>query len=206
MVLIFYQTGISMLKTFSVIHLNLQLNPKWQNVPSDVDGYTADRKMSRRWLSSGMSRRLVWYTFTVVSEVSTALMMEAVSTFETLVSLYQTTRRNALEDSRHENLRNNFSFFLILKFINVITRCRHWTLSWCSSVQFSYPQTVYLQLHATHKSLRWVVSPVFQPSVRPALHIFCNLITVTRRRVQSVKPPIVYFFLFTCTHLRGSLQ
>jgi hypothetical protein len=52
-------------------------------------------------------RRVVWYKFTDVSEVLAAsiiraiiaLMMEVGTTSETLVRIYQTTRRNNPEDS-----------------------------------------------------------------------------------------------------------
>jgi hypothetical protein len=73
-----------------------------------------------RWLSSGLLRRLDWYKFTNVSEVLSAsiittisaLMMKAVSTSETSVNLYQTTRRNNPENShlhtrRRENLKSH---------------------------------------------------------------------------------------------------
>jgi hypothetical protein len=55
----------------------------------------------------GMLRRVVWQNFTDVPEVLAAtiisriaLMLEAASTFETSVNLYQTTRRNIPEDGR----------------------------------------------------------------------------------------------------------
>jgi hypothetical protein len=46
----------------------------------------------------GMLYFVVWYKFTDISEVITALMMEAVSTCETSVSFYQKTRRSTPED------------------------------------------------------------------------------------------------------------
>jgi hypothetical protein len=58
-----------------------------------------------RWLSSGKLRRVVWYKMTDVSELLTAsvLMMKTVSTSETSVNIYQTTRCNMPEDSHlHE--------------------------------------------------------------------------------------------------------
>jgi hypothetical protein len=57
-------------------------------------------------MTSGMLRRAPWQKFTDVSEVLTAsiaLMMEAVSTSETSVSFYQTTRRNIPEDGHQLN-------------------------------------------------------------------------------------------------------
>jgi hypothetical protein len=51
----------------------------------------------------GMLRRVVWYKFADVSEVLTssiALMIEAVSSSETLVNIHQTTRYYIPEDSR----------------------------------------------------------------------------------------------------------
>jgi hypothetical protein len=60
-------------------------------------------------------RRVVWYILTVVSEVLTTSIitaMEAVSSSETSVNIYQTTRRNIPEDShlharRRENLKSH---------------------------------------------------------------------------------------------------
>jgi hypothetical protein len=50
--------------------------------------------------SSGMLRCVVWYKFTDVSEMITiSLMTEAVSTSETSVNFYETTRRNITEDN-----------------------------------------------------------------------------------------------------------
>jgi hypothetical protein len=50
-----------------------------------------------------MSHSVVWWILTDVSEELTAsiiiLMMEAVSSSETLVNIYQTTLRNIREDS-----------------------------------------------------------------------------------------------------------
>jgi hypothetical protein len=82
--------------------------------------------MSEDDLSSGMLRRVVWWKFTDISEVLSAsifraisiiraliaLQMEAVSTSETSVNFYQTTRRNIPEDShlhtrRCENLKSH---------------------------------------------------------------------------------------------------
>jgi hypothetical protein len=66
-------------------------------------------------------RRVVWYKFTDVSEVLAAsiiaLMMEAASTCETSVNVYQTTRRNSPEDSyihtiHRENLKSHFLNFV----------------------------------------------------------------------------------------------
>jgi hypothetical protein len=54
-------------------------------------------------LSSGMLRRVVWQKFIDVSVVLAAsiipLMLEAASTSETLVNLYQTRWRNIPKDS-----------------------------------------------------------------------------------------------------------
>jgi hypothetical protein len=50
-----------------------------------------------------MLRRVVWYKFTDVSEVLIALMMEAASTSETFVNLYQSAWRNIPEDSHLQN-------------------------------------------------------------------------------------------------------
>jgi hypothetical protein len=70
------------------------------------------------WLSSGMLRRVFWKILTDVPEVLTvsiiraiALMMEVISTSESVVSMYQTTRRDILEDShlhtcRRDNLKS----------------------------------------------------------------------------------------------------
>jgi hypothetical protein len=52
-----------------------------------------------------MSRRVVSQTLIDVSEELTALMMEAVSTSETSVNLYETERRDAPED-KHIQARN----------------------------------------------------------------------------------------------------
>jgi hypothetical protein len=46
-----------------------------------------------------MLRRVVWDKFTNVYEVLAALMMEAASTSETSVNIYQNTRRHMPEDS-----------------------------------------------------------------------------------------------------------
>jgi hypothetical protein len=63
-----------------------------------------------------MLRRAVWYKFTDVSELLNAssimTMMEAVSTSETSVNFYPTTRRKIPEDSqlhtrRRENLKSH---------------------------------------------------------------------------------------------------
>jgi hypothetical protein len=45
--------------------------------------------------------------------VAIALMMEAVSTSETLVNFYQTTRRNIPEDSHLHTRRDNLKSYLI---------------------------------------------------------------------------------------------
>jgi hypothetical protein len=62
-------------------------------------------------LSSEILRRVVWLKLTDVSEVLTASMitlMMAVSTFETSVNFYQTTRCNIPEDSHlHVLLRSS---------------------------------------------------------------------------------------------------
>jgi hypothetical protein len=66
-----------------------------------------------------MLHHVIWWKLTDLSEVLTAtiilitLMMEAVSTSETLVNFYQTTERNIPEDSHlhtshHENLKFHF--------------------------------------------------------------------------------------------------
>jgi hypothetical protein len=56
-----------------------------------------------RWLSSGISRRVVSYKFTDVSEVFTAsiiaMMMEATSSYETSATSAVLQRYNKLEDS-----------------------------------------------------------------------------------------------------------
>jgi hypothetical protein len=44
-------------------------------------------------------------TASIIRVINIALMMEAVSTSETLVNLYQTTRRNIPEDSNLHNRR-----------------------------------------------------------------------------------------------------
>jgi hypothetical protein len=77
---------------------------------------TTERIFIRRWLSSGLLLRVVWYNFNEVSGCLLppssgrrvlALMMEAVSTSETSVKLYQTTRHNNWEDiHRCENLKS----------------------------------------------------------------------------------------------------
>jgi hypothetical protein len=63
-----------------------------------------------------MLRRVIWHILTDVSEVLTAsnikAMMEAVSTSETSVNIYQTTRRIIPEDKhlhtrRRENLKSH---------------------------------------------------------------------------------------------------
>jgi hypothetical protein len=65
-------------------------------------------RFSRWWtstlLSSGMLHRVVWWKFSDVSEMLTCLhhqvlMMEAVSTSETSVQFYQTTKYNTPEES-----------------------------------------------------------------------------------------------------------
>jgi hypothetical protein len=67
-----------------------------------------------------MLRRVVWYKLADVSEV---LMMEAVSTSETSISFYQTTRRNIPGDG-HLHGYETFvsiktgSFFVRLKNVN----------------------------------------------------------------------------------------
>jgi hypothetical protein len=52
----------------------------------------------------GLLRCVVWYKLTNVSEVLTALMMEAVSISETSVHFYQTTQHNIPEDSHFQEL------------------------------------------------------------------------------------------------------
>jgi hypothetical protein len=69
---------------------------------------------SRRWLSSGFLRHVVWYKSTEVSEVLaasiiSALMMEAANTSETTVYFYQTTRHNSPEDSHFYTRRRENS-------------------------------------------------------------------------------------------------
>jgi hypothetical protein len=69
-----------------------------------------------------MLRHVVWDNFTEVSEVFTASinrapMMESVSTSETSVNFYQTTRRNIPEDRhlhtrRRENLKSQLTDIL----------------------------------------------------------------------------------------------
>jgi hypothetical protein len=52
-------------------------------------------------------RRVVWYKFTENSEVpgaSISPVMDAASTSETSVNLYQTTRRNKPEDSHLQEI------------------------------------------------------------------------------------------------------
>jgi hypothetical protein len=66
------------------------------------------RRRARRWLSSWLLRRVVWWI---------AVMMEATSTSETSVSFYQTIRCNNPEDS---HLNNNS---LIIHFL-----CIWWLL------------------------------------------------------------------------------
>jgi hypothetical protein len=64
------------------------------------------RRRLWRWPSSGMLHRVAWYILTRVSEdltastimMMTTLTMEAVSSSETLVSMYQTPRCNIPED------------------------------------------------------------------------------------------------------------
>jgi hypothetical protein len=68
-------------------------------------------------------RRVVWWKFTDASEVRAAsiinemsirtiitLMMKAVSTSETLVNFYQTTRYYNPEDSSHLHIYTSFVF------------------------------------------------------------------------------------------------
>jgi hypothetical protein len=73
---------------------------------------------NRRWLSSGLLRRVVSYKITEVSEmlaafiIRDALMTEVAIMSETSVILYQTTRRNNPEDShlrtcRRKNLKSH---------------------------------------------------------------------------------------------------
>jgi hypothetical protein len=70
-----------------------------------------------------MLHRVVWLVLTVVSEelsVSIALMMEAVSSSETSVNIYQTTRRDFPEDShlhtrRRENLKSHLIYTVIVR-------------------------------------------------------------------------------------------
>jgi hypothetical protein len=69
----------------------------------------------RKWLSSGVLRRVVWYKLTNVSDVFTAsiitLMMEAVSTSEMSVNFYHTKLRNIPEDSHiHTHRRQNLKY------------------------------------------------------------------------------------------------
>jgi hypothetical protein len=63
--------------------------------------------------SSGMLRRVVWQKLTDISEDfrGAITLMDTVSTSETLVTLYQTTRRNIPQD-RHLHIRCR----IILKF------------------------------------------------------------------------------------------
>jgi hypothetical protein len=70
-----------------------------------------------------MLRRVVWYKFTDVSVVLAAsiiramiaLIMEAVSTSETSVNFYHTTRHNNPEDSHlHTRRRENLKSYIIL--------------------------------------------------------------------------------------------
>jgi hypothetical protein len=76
-----------------------------------------------------MLRRVVWQKLTHVSQLLTAsiisaittVMIEAVSTSETSVNFYQTTRRNIPEDSHlhtrmHENVNNLLWFAPETKF------------------------------------------------------------------------------------------
>jgi hypothetical protein len=71
----------------------------------------------------GLLRRVVWYIKTDVSEVLTVsfiramstLMMRAVSTSETSVNIYETTRRNIPEDSQP-------SLFLFLFMVEFVCR------------------------------------------------------------------------------------
>lgn len=54
-----------------------------------------------RMTVSGIMRHVAWCALTEVLEVPIALMVEAVSTFETSAILYQTSQRSIPEDFRH---------------------------------------------------------------------------------------------------------
>jgi hypothetical protein len=79
----------------------------WWREERGEAGDRMEKEELRRWLSSGVQRRVVWWKFTNVSEVLAAsiiwtiiaLMMEAARTSETMVNFYQTTRRYNPEDS-----------------------------------------------------------------------------------------------------------
>jgi hypothetical protein len=83
----------------------------------------ANDLLLRRWLSSGMLRRVVWYIFTDVSE--------ARSFSETSVSISQTTRCNIPEDSHlhtgcRENLKSHRSSVTrTLLDVSLVDRFRH---------------------------------------------------------------------------------
>jgi hypothetical protein len=77
----------------------------------------------RRWLSSGLLRRVVWYKFNDVLPASIisamiALIMETASISETSVNFYQTTQHNNLKDShlhthRCENDKSDLDRYLL---------------------------------------------------------------------------------------------
>lgn len=98
--------------------------------------------MSR--LSCGMLRRVVWKKFTRVSEVLTTsivVMMMAVSTPETSVDFYQTTRRNILEEASSNSMQFecyrvgvhrvfvNQTFFVNLIHCLRVTSIKFWKIS-----------------------------------------------------------------------------
>jgi hypothetical protein len=99
-------------------------------------------KVTRRWLSSGLQRRLDWYEFTDISEVCTAsiiavtviaLMTEAVQTYKTLVNSYQSKRRCNTQDSHlqtrcHQNLKSySIKLFICTLYLSCSVVC-HVTL------------------------------------------------------------------------------
>jgi hypothetical protein len=66
-------------------------------------------------LSSGMLRRVVWQKLTDISEDfrGAITLMDTVSTSETLVTLYQTTRHNIPQDNLHIRCRIILKFHLM---------------------------------------------------------------------------------------------
>jgi hypothetical protein len=74
-------------------------NNLWQtdrNIHREATG----RITARRWLSSGLLRRVVWWNFTDVSEVLAVSFIRATS-----VNFYQTTKCNNPKDSYHNARR-----------------------------------------------------------------------------------------------------
>jgi hypothetical protein len=80
-------------------------------------------KMTVFWIM----RRIVWQKLTDVSEVLAALMTETVSTFESPVNFYHTTRSNIPEDGQlHTRRRQNMKIHL-QEGNSALKLCRHRT-------------------------------------------------------------------------------